>query len=112
MVNKGLLDKHGVIAKAVKMLSKEDQDLYKDLVEALSELEDNEAHRTRSFPKTRLHKVAGIKDVYRADIEQMSGWRLHILYGEDNNIELCDVLDGDEHDQVQIKIKTRKRRYI
>ena len=111
MANEGLLDKNGVIAKAVKMLSKEDANLYKDLVEALSELEDGEAHRTRTFPKTRLHKVSGIKNVYRAYIDKISGWRIHLLYGEDNIIELCDVLDGNEHDQVQDLIKRRRKRY-
>lgn len=105
---KGLLDDNGVIAKACKILPTE---FSRDLIESLSELENNEAHRTRTFPKTRLHKVEGIKDIYRADIDQISGWRLHVQYGKDNNVYLCDVLTGNEHDRVEKVIKTRKHRY-
>ena len=30
------------------------------LLEALAELEDNDCHKHRSFPKTQLHKVTGV----------------------------------------------------
>jgi len=63
---KSLLDEYGVIHEAMKILP---DDIKIDFLEALAELEDNECHRTRTFPKTRLHKVKGIKQaIYRADI--------------------------------------------
>ncbi|GCL40063.1 hypothetical protein SR1949_51970 [Sphaerospermopsis reniformis] len=53
---KPLLDEYGVIHEAMKILP---EYLKIDFLEALAELEDNECHRTRNFPKTRLHKVEG-----------------------------------------------------
>ena len=95
MNEKGLIDDKTVIQKANKILADE---LCRGFLEAIAELEDNEAHRKREFPKTRLHKVEGAKDVYRADIDKTSGWRIHIMYGsEDKRIHLCDVLKGKEH---------------
>lgn len=108
MNEKGLVDDKAVIKKANKILPDE---LLKDFLDALAELEDNEAHRTRNFPKTRLHKVTGAKDVYRADINKISGWRIHLMYESDNRIHLCDVLEGKEHDRVQKVIKNRKDLY-
>lgn len=105
---KGLIDDKGVILKANKILPNE---LSKDFIEALAELEDNEAHRTITFPKTRLHKVEGAKDVYRADIDKISGWRIHVMYGSDKRIHLCDILEGKEHDRVVKAIKNRKELY-
>jgi len=55
---KPLFDEYGVIYEAMKILP---DDLKLDFLEALAELEDNECHRTISFPKTRLHKVKGVK---------------------------------------------------
>jgi hypothetical protein len=79
--------------------------------EALAELEDNECHRTRSFPKTRLHRVSGVKQtVYRADINKVSGWRIHLQY-INGNIALKDVIEGRRHDDVLKVIKTKKGRY-
>lgn len=75
---KPLFDEYGVIYEAMKILP---DNLKLDFLEALAELEDNECHRTRSFPKTRLHKVKGIKQaIYRADIDKISGWRIHLQY--------------------------------
>ena len=109
MNEKGLIDDKTVIQKANKILPDE---LCRGFLEAIAELEDNEAHRKREFPKTRLHKVEGDKDVYRADIDKTSGWRIHIMYGsEDKRIHLCDVLKGKEHDRVQMVIKKRKNLY-
>ncbi|MBE5857121.1 MAG: hypothetical protein E7296_06060 [Lachnospiraceae bacterium] len=109
MSDKGLVDEKGVINKANKILPVE---LTKDFIEAIAELEDNEAHRTRQFPKTRLHKVEGAKGVYRADIDKTSGWRIHLMFGEkDSLVHLCDVLEGKEHDRVQKVIKNRKELY-
>lgn len=109
MNEKGIVDDKGVIRKAKKVLPEE---LCKDLVEALAELEDNEAHRTRKFPKTRLHNVEGAKGVYRADIEKISGWRIHLMYGKDDQrIHLCDVLIDKEHDRPLKVVQKRKARY-
>ena len=79
-----LFDAWGVIYDAAKRLPGEQLKLR--FLEALAELEDHECHRTRNFPKTRLHRVIGYKEpVYRADIDKISGWRLHLQY-EDGQI--------------------------
>jgi hypothetical protein len=56
---KTLLDEFGIIFEANKILPS--TDLKIKFIEALAELEDNYAHKTRQFPKTRLHKVVGVK---------------------------------------------------
>jgi len=105
---KALLDEYGIINKAEKILPR---DLWPALIEALSELENNECHRTRAFPKTRLHKVVGIKEaIYRADIDKVSGWRIHLQY-ENNQLHLKDIVAGDDHDRVIEVIKQHKGRY-
>lgn len=72
-----LCDEYGIIYQAMKILP--NNELKISFLEALAELEDNECHRTRKFPKTRLHKIKGVKQaVYRADIDKISGWRIHI----------------------------------
>lgn len=72
-----LRDEYGIIYQAMKVLP--DDQLKIGFLEALAELEDNECHRTRTFPKTRLHKVKGVKQaIYRADVDKTSGWRIHI----------------------------------
>lgn len=106
---KRLLDEFGIIHDAMKILP--DTRLKVEFLEALAELENNECHRTRSFPKTRLHRVRGIKQaIYRADIDKISGWRIHIQY-IDGNIVLKDVIEGSRHDDVIQVIKTKKGRY-
>ncbi len=105
---KPLLDEYGVIHEAMKILP---EYLKIDFLEALAELEDNECHRTRNFPKTRLHKVAGIKQaIYRADINKVSGWRIHLQY-IDGKIHLKDIINGQHHDNVMQVIKLKKDRY-
>ncbi|HLP91608.1 MAG TPA: hypothetical protein VK184_23860 [Nostocaceae cyanobacterium] len=105
---KPLLDEYGVILEAMEILPEE---LKIDFLEALAELEDNECHRTRNFPKTRLHKVAGIKQaIYRADIDKVSGWRIHLQYIE-GKIHLKDIIGGQHHDNVIEVIKSKKDRY-
>ncbi|WP_413175582.1 hypothetical protein [Anabaena azotica] len=105
---KPLLDEYGVIHEAMKILPDE---LKIDFLEALAELEDNECHRTRTFPKTRLHKVTGIKQaIYRADIDKISGWRIHLQYIE-GKIHLKDIIGGQYHDNVIEVIKLKKDRY-
>jgi hypothetical protein len=105
---KPLLDEYGVIHEAMKILP---DNLKINFLEALAELEDNECHRTRTFPKTRLHKVAGIKQaIYRADIDKISGWRIHLQYIE-GRIHLKDIIEGQQHDAVIKVIKSKKDRY-
>ncbi|MCG6133138.1 MAG: hypothetical protein MET45_00470 [Nostoc sp. LLA-1] len=105
---KPLLDEYGVINEAMKILP---NNLKCNFLEALAELEDNECHRTRNFHKTRLHKVTGIKQaIYRADIDKISGWRIHIQYIE-GKIHLKDIIEGQQHDDVLKVIKSKKDRY-
>jgi hypothetical protein len=64
-----LFDEWGVIHDATKRLP--NVAMKAAFLEALAELEDHECHRTRKFPRTRLHKVVGYKQpVYRADIDK------------------------------------------
>lgn len=107
---KPLLDEYGIIYDAMKMLP--DTKLKVEFLEALAELENNECHRTRSFPKTRLHRVRGVKQaIYRADINKISGWRIHLQYVQ-GNIVLKDVIEGSRHDDVIKVIQTKKGRYV
>ena len=86
-------------------------DEYGIIYEAIDILPNNECHRTRTFPKTRLHKVKGIKQaVYRADIDKISGWRIHIQY-IDGQIHLKDIIEGKKHDNTLEVIKSKKSRY-
>lgn len=104
-----LCDEYGIIYEAMKILP--DDELKIGFLAALAELEDNECHRTRKFPKTRLHKVRGVKQaIYRADIDKMSGWRIHVQY-IDGQIHLKDIIEGQKHDDVLDIIKSKKGRY-
>ena len=104
-----LFDEWGVIYEATKRLPNERLKL--DFLDALAELEDHECHRTRKFPKTRLHRVVGYKEaVYRADIDKTSGWRLHVQY-ENGQVHLKDVIEGQKHDDVLGQIEAKKIRY-
>jgi len=107
---KGLVDNHGTIYECNKKVPEE----YRiKLLEVLAELEDNECHKLRSFPKSQLHKVTGADKVYRAYIDKISGWRLHVQYGEDKRIHLCEVLDPADHDRGTKKklMKQKKEKY-
>jgi hypothetical protein len=107
---KRLRDDFGVIREAAKTLP--DAGFKVDFLEALAELEDNECHRTRSFPRTRLHRVTGIKlAIYRADVDKVSGWRLHLQYGKDGSLHLKDIIEGQAHDEVLRVIKDKLYRY-
>jgi hypothetical protein len=107
---KVLRDGYGVIREAVKILPTDEFKL--DFLRALAELEDNECHKTRSFPHTRLHKVTGIKQpISRADIDKTSGWRLHLQYGKDGELHLKDIIEGQKHDDVIQVIKSKIGRY-
>jgi len=105
---KPLYDEYGVLHDAWKILPPEFRN---DLLEALAELEDNECHKQQNFPKTRLHKVTGYEEpVYRADIDKISGWRLHIMYIE-GTIHLKDIIPPQQHDSVIKVIQSKKYRY-
>lgn len=108
---KPLVDEYGIINTAMKILP----DKFKiNFLEVLAELEDNECHKKRIFPKTRLHVVKGIKGqkfpLYRADIDKISGWRLHVQY-LNGQIHLKDIISGQRHDDVLKVIKSKKDRY-
>ena len=106
---KTLLDEYGIIHEANKTLP--NNSLKLKFLESLAELEDNTAHKTASFPKTRLHKVSGIKQkIYRADIDKISGWRIHVQY-LDGKLHLKDMIDGQRHDDTIKVIQARKDRY-
>ena len=106
---KTLLDEYGIIHEANKMLP--GNDLKLRFLEALAELEDNTVHKSGTFPKTRLHKVSGIKQkIYRADIDKVSGWRIHIQYA-DGQLHLKDIIDGQRHDDVIKVIQAKRHRY-
>lgn len=107
--NLALCDQYGIIYQAMKVLP--DEQFSIAFLEALAELEDNECHRTRKFPKTRLHKVKGVKQaIYRADIDKVSGWRIHVQYVK-GQIHLKDIIEGQKHDDVLDVIKSKKTRY-
>ncbi len=106
---KQLVDEFGIIYEALKKLP--DNKLKLEFLDSLAELENNECHRQQNFPKTRLHRVRGIKQaIYRADINKISGWRIHLQY-IDGNIVLKDVIEGSRHDDVIKVIRTKKGRY-
>ena len=108
---KALLDEYGIIYEAVKSLPDDRHKL--QLLEALAELEDNVCHSSRTFPKTRLHRVTGYKKpIYRADIDKISGWRIHLQYDKKTGyLHLKDIIDGQKHDDVIKVIKSKKERY-
>jgi hypothetical protein len=104
-----LRDEYGIIYEAMKILP--NNKLKIGFFEALAELENKECHRTRMFPKTRLHKVKGVTQaIYRADIDKISGWRIHVQY-IDGQIHLKDIIEGQRHDDVCDVIKSKKGRY-
>ena len=54
----------------------------------------------------------GVKQtIYRADINKVSGWRIHLQY-LNGNIALKDVIEGRRHDDTLKVIKTKKGRYL
>ena len=105
-----LVDAWGVIHDASGRLPTKELKL--GFLDALAELEDHECHRTRKFPKTRLHRVVGYKEpVYRADVDKISGWRIHLQY-EDGQVHLKDVVEGRKHDDALGQIEAKKIRYV
>mgnify|MGYP005854549647 CR=1 FL=1 len=106
---KVLLDEYGIIHEAVKTLPDDKHKV--QMLDALGELEDNQCHAIQTFPKTRLHRVKGYKKaIYRADIDKISGWRIHLQYIS-GKLHLKDIIDGQRHDDVIKVIKAKKNRY-
>jgi hypothetical protein len=104
-----LKDEYGIIHQAMKILPTEKLKI--GFLEALAELENRECHQTQQFSKTRLHKVKGVKQaIFRADIDKISGWRIHIQSIE-GEIHLKDIIKGQKHDDVLDVIKSKKNRY-
>lgn len=108
---KGMVDDNGTIYICNKKLP---QEFKPKLIEVLAELQDNECHANHQFPKSQLHKIDGAKKVYRAYIDKISGWRLHVQYGEDKRLHLCEMLEPSEHDRgTKSKvIKQKKNKYL
>ena len=105
-----LLDEFGIIHEANNILPEE---FKLQFLESLAELEDNNCHKNRSFPVTRLHKIKGVKQaIYRADIDKISGWRVHVQYDKTNKqLVLKDIIEGQKHDDVSKIVKSKKHRY-
>ncbi len=108
---KALLDEYGIINEGVKILPDDKHKM--QLLETLAELEDNSCHRKNSFPKTRLHRVKGYKKaIYRAYINKISGWRIHLQYNKKTGyLLLKDIIEGQKHDDVIKIIKAKDGRY-
>lgn len=107
---KKLIDQYGVIFEADKILPAE---LRSEFLKALAELEKKDCYVEKSFPHTNLHKVTGFKkkDIYRAYINKVSGWRLHVQYSGDDYIILKDIICGKQHDDTIKVIKAKIDRY-
>lgn len=108
---KGMVDDNGTIYICNKKLP---QEFKPKLIEVLAELQDNECHAKHHFPKSQLHKIDGAKKVYRAYIDKTSGWRIHVQYGDDKRLHLCEMLEPSEHDRgTKSKvIKQKKNKYF
>jgi hypothetical protein len=107
---KCLKDEYGVIREAAKVLPTEALKLA--FLDALAELEDNDCYVRKVFPKPRLHRVTGIKQaIFRADIDKISGWRLHVQLGKDACVHIKDLVEGQKHDDVIQVIKAKQNRY-
>lgn len=108
---KKIVDDWGVIREANKILPKDDFKL--NLLNVIAELEDNDCHITRNFPISQLHKVTGIKKhIYRAYIDKISGWRIHLQYDKtSNSLNLKQIVDGQSHDDCLKIIKSQIYRF-
>lgn len=106
---KPLFDEFGIILEGQKILPTDKLKL--SFLKSLAELENNECHAKQTFPVTRLHKIKGVKEnIYRADIDKISGWRKHIQY-TNGQLHLKDIIPGQRHDDVQKVVKSKKDRY-
>ena len=94
-------------------MTRPNEELKVGFLEALAELEDHECHRTRKFPKTRLHRVVGYKQpVYTTEvISTRSRAGVCTCNIEDGQIHLKDIIEGQKHDDVLQQIEAKKVRY-
>ena len=99
-----LFDAWGVIYDAAKRLPNEQLKL--GFVAALAELGITSAIAPASFRR----RVYTGSLVYRADIDKVSGWRIHLQY-ENGQVHLKDVIEGQKHDDVLGQIEAKKIRY-
>ena len=107
---KGIVDDYGIINEAEKILPDNAHKI--QFLQALAELENAECHRTRNFPRTRLHRVRGSnKKILRADINKTSGWRINVQYDDDKRVHLKDIISGQRHDDVLDIITSKDYRY-
>jgi len=107
---KALLDKYGILRKAWGDLPDDRHRL--QLLECLAELENVESYKKREFPVSRLHRAKGVRQtIYRADIDKISGWRLHLQFDGDGTLCLKDLIPGSKHDDVTKVVKGKKHRY-
>ena len=106
-----LRDQFGIVHEACKILPSDEFKL--KFLDSLAELEDENCHKNKTFPKTRLHKIQGIKKaIYRADIDKISGWRFHCQYDKSTKqFILKDIICGQKHDDVQKIIKSKNKKY-
>ncbi|QFJ56270.1 hypothetical protein FXF36_14500 [Pseudobutyrivibrio xylanivorans] len=107
-----LKDMNGVIFESNDKLN-DDNKL--NLVAVLAELEDENSHKHREFPISQLHKVTGVEGVYRAYINKIEGWRIHLTYNKaEKTFEIVELLSPGEHDRGTknkvIKSKAKKYR--
>lgn len=106
---KPLADHFGVIYDAQKILPDDRHRL--QFLAGLAELENNECHKSKQFPVTRLHKVRGVQQaIYRADVDKISGWRFHVQY-DAGILHLRDIVAGSQHDNALQVIRSKKSRY-
>lgn len=109
--NKQLKDDLGILYQTYKILPEE---LIKDALKAIAELEDEECHKTRTFPHTQLHKLVGLPKkadaIYECYINKISGWRYQVRY-KDNYLELLNISSRKEHDNLGKVVKSKMNRF-
>jgi hypothetical protein len=107
---KTIIDEFGVIFDANKILP--DKKLKLQFLEALAELQNNECYKIGSFPKTNLHRVKGYKQpVYRAYVDKISGWRIHLQLKNDGMLHLRDIIVAKKHDKTIKVVESKRYRY-
>lgn len=108
---KKLFDEYAVINNAQRSLPDDKHRLL--FLEALAELENNECHKNRQFPVTRLHKMSGVKQtVYRGDVGKMPGWRIYVQYSKDDGaLHLKDLAPPSKHDDPDKVVDSKSGKY-
>lgn len=105
---KQILDEYGIIYQARSVMP---DTLWKHLILALAELEDNECHRTHKFPITNLRRLKGCKEpIYRANVDKKSLWRIHLQY-KDPKLCLKQLVEPKDHDDPLRIVKSQHDRF-